>query len=151
MPTRNEHPNHSNNPQQRALIASTAARLMRAAFRGKRLPGLEGIAGQCVLVRQQSDAGCTLGQHRVACAAGGLQVLARRLRQLPRLQGEFTRQAGFHWIDLDHRLLRFGGPHRKRGGEQRSQQQQAWTSVLRDGHGTGRYNDGLGQQLIAGT
>lgn len=28
MPTRNEHPNHSNNPQQRALIASTAARLI---------------------------------------------------------------------------------------------------------------------------
>ena len=125
--------------------------LRLAAVGCQRLPGPEGVAGQRVLIRQQGDAGGTFGQHRVAGAARGLQVLAGGLRQLPGLQGELAGQAGLQRIDHGLRRSRLGGAHRQGGSEQRRQQQQAWTSVLRDGHRAGRYNDGSGQQLIAGT
>ena len=52
------------------------------------------LPGQRIVVCQQRDTGGAFGQHWVLRGAGGIQVVAGGIRQLPALQGKFASQTG---------------------------------------------------------
>jgi len=109
----------------------------RVLPRRQRLPQAVAFARQRILAGEQGDAGGALGQYRIGGGSCRLQVAARGLRQLSRLQGELAGDAGFERI-----LARCG--HCGRGRESadgRSQQgrahQQAEHRSSWLGHGGG--------------
>ena len=109
----------------------------RGWLRRQRLPQRITLAGQRILVGEQGNPGGAFGQHRVGGSLRGLQIAARRLRQLPGLQRELTGDAGFQRIggrDLRQRFRRDGGHRRNQHGRT---QQEAKHRALRHGHGGG--------------